>query len=159
MTTSHFRVGGSAPRSPVADSPQSIFGKVMARPQHVGPLIAALLWAMPAGAQQIVVPSGLDIALYDVILEADAQIARFRFVTPAIAPSGDNMGFVDVVGDLQFVCDRVIVPALHKNGWTEAEIVMSVSDQRVDFGTYDPAITQFFQPFRLGDENCIWEDF
>ena len=110
-------------------------------------------------AQQISVPSGAEIALYDVILEADAQIARFRFVMPDIAVAGGHKAFADVVGDLQYVCDSVIVPALHGNGWSGGEVVVSVSDRPVDFGVYDPEVTQFFQPFRMEADACIWEDF
>ena len=110
-------------------------------------------------AQQIAVPSGLDIALYDVILESDTQIARFRFVVPAIAATGGQKGFADVIDDLQYVCDRVIVPALRGNGWQSGDVVMSVSDRPVDFGVYDPDVTQFFQPFRMEADACIWEDF
>ena len=114
---------------------------------------------MPAAAQQISVPSGLDIALYDVILEADAQVARFRFLVPEIAVTGGHKVFADVIDDLQYVCDRVIVPALHGNGWQSGDVVMSVSDRPVDFGVYDPDVTQFFQPFRMEADACIWEDF
>lgn len=104
-------------------------------------------------------PSGLDITLYDVILEADAKIARFRFTVPAIAASAGHKGFVDVIDDLQFVCDKVIVPALQGNGWDSGEVVVSVSDKPVDFGVYDPDVTQFFQPFRMEADACVWEDF
>ncbi len=124
-----------------------------------GSLIAAVAWAAPAAAQQIVVPSGLDISLQEVILEADTQTARFRFVVPAISAEFGGKAFGDVVGDLEFVCNSVVVPALLKNGWAEGEVVISVSDQPVDFGFYDAQVTQFFQPFRLQGGACIWEDF
>jgi hypothetical protein len=172
MTIFRFRTGnregGPAPRPPMADSPRSIFGKMnavsvagaqFARFCPALALTGALFSGAAVAAQQIAVPSGVEFALYDVILEEDAGIARFRFVVPAIAPAGAHLEFADIVDDLQFVCDRVIVPALQGNGWSEAEIVLSISDQRADFGTYDPAITQFFQPFRLKDQTCIWEDF
>ncbi|WP_143058017.1 DUF6497 family protein [Loktanella fryxellensis] len=115
--------------------------------------------AGPLVAQQIDVPSGLSVALDDVILEAEAQTARFRFIAPAIAEGPDAVTFGDVVDDLQYLCDAVIVPALQSQGWTSGDVVMSLSDQPVDFGEYDPAVTQFFQPFRLQDAACIWEDF
>ncbi|MCF7699677.1 DUF6497 family protein [Loktanella sp. M215] len=111
------------------------------------------------GAQQIAVPSGLEISLYDVILDADSQVARFRFLVPAIAPEAGNKTFGDVIGDLQFVCDSVIVPALLEHGWTTGDVVLSVSDKPVDFGTYDSQVVQYFQPFRLDRDTCVWEDF
>jgi hypothetical protein len=45
--------------------------------------------------------------------EEDAGIARFRFVVPADCLCG-RVPVADIVDDLQFVCDRVIVPALQK---------------------------------------------
>lgn len=104
-------------------------------------------------------PSGLEISLNDVILEADTKVARFRFIVPAIGPDGGQKVFADVIDDLQYVCDRVIVPALQGNGWDSGEVVVSISDKPVAFGTYSPDVTQFFQPFRLEANACIWEDF
>lgn len=118
-----------------------------------------ILCAAPVAAQQIAVPSGLDITLYDVILEPDTQTARFRFVVPAIDPAAEAKTFEDVIDDLKYVCDSVVVPALASNGWSSGEIVMSVSDKPVAFGIYDAETMQFFQPFRLDDATCVWEDF
>ncbi|SHF42917.1 hypothetical protein SAMN05444339_10652 [Loktanella atrilutea] len=104
-------------------------------------------------------PSGLEISLYDVILDANSQVARFRFLVPDIAPDAGNKTFGDVIDDLQYVCDSVIVPALHDNGWVSGDVVLSVSDRPVDFGAYDSQVVQFFQPFRLEGDTCVWEDF
>ena len=122
--------------------------------------VAAVVCAAgPLTAQQIDVPSGLSIALDDVILEAEAHTARFRFIAPAIAEGPDAVTFGDVMDDLQYLCDAVIVPALQSQGWTSGDVVMSLSDRPVSFGVYEPAVTQFFQPFRLEDAAFIWEDF
>ena len=118
-----------------------------------------MLWAAPAAAQQIAVPSGLEFTLHDVILEADVRVARFRFIVPSIAVTAGHKEFADVIDDLQYVCDSVIVPALHGNGWDSGDVVVSVSDRPVDFGVYDPEVIQFFQPFRMEADACIWEDF
>ncbi len=117
------------------------------------------VWAGSAAAQQIAVPSGLDLSLYDVILEAETQTARFRFVMPAIDPAQGGAEFAEILGDLQYVCDSVVVPALSQNGWASGQIVLSVSDEQVVFGIYNPDVTQFFQPFRLENMTCVWEDF
>ena len=122
-------------------------------------MIAVLLLATPAVAQQISVPSGTEIALYDVILEPDVHVARFRFLVPAMAPDAGNITFADLIDDLQFVCDSVIVPALQGNGWVSGDVVVSVSDVPAQFGAYQPEVTQFFQPFRMEADACIWEDF
>lgn len=165
MTTFRCNAGRPAPRPPQADSPRDIFDhKTPGRCAQGGGLLAGVLVALlvsaaPVAAQQIAVPSGLDISLYDVILEKDAQIARFRFVVPAIDPAAEAKTFAEVIDDLKYVCDSVVVPALASNGWSSGEIVMSVSAKPVDFGVYDADVMQYFQPFLLDGSACVWEDF
>ena len=118
------------------------------------------MWAAPAGAQDlqpIAVPSGLEIALADVILDRDAGIARFRFVSGAL--SGDEgLTFSEVADDLTWLCEGVVRPALSQQDWTGDQVVLSVSDRPTEFGVYDPTVVQYFQPFRLEDDGCAWEE-
>ena len=103
-------------------------------------------------------PSGLEIALADVMFDEAVPIARFRFVSPAIG--GDTgLTFADVSDDLGWLCDNVVVPALSQAGWDGAQVVLSVSDRPTEFGLYDPNVVQFFQPFRLADGACSWDEF
>ncbi|MCB5199549.1 DUF6497 family protein [Loktanella sp. TSTF-M6] len=118
---------------------------------------------MPATAQQtpqpIAVPSGLQIALADVIMDTQARIARFRFLSPALAGGDDAVTFTEVVDDLTWLCDVVVVPALQQQDWDGDQIVLSVSDKPTTFGIYDPQVVQFFQPFRVTDGRCSWDEF
>ena len=114
-------------------------------------IIATL--ASSAAASEIVVPSGRSLTLFDVIMEAD--LARFRFVLPAIA---DGVTFSDLVDDLQYICDAVAIPALKQAQSDVSQMVVSVSAQEVPFGEASD-IAQFFQPFRVADNTCIWEEF
>lgn len=120
--------------------------------------IALILSAPMAAAQQVSVPSGLDVALYDVILEPTKQIARFRFLAPQIGIE-DGASFTDVVPDLQYLCDEVVVPGLAENGWTGGDVVISLSEQEVEFGVASPQVVQYFQPFSIQAGACMWEDF
>lgn len=117
------------------------------------------LCATDLAAQDIPVPSGLPMTLFDVRLEQNPAIARFRFVSEAIDPAGAGKTFVDVVDDLQYLCDNVAVPSLAANNWTGGEVILSLSSAETPFGETAPEVTQFFQPYEIADEACIWGDF
>ena len=119
---------------------------------------AAIFASAPALAQEVTVPSGLDVRLYDVILEEPTQTARFRFHVPAIG-AADPVTFSDVVPDLQYLCDALAIPGLAANGWAAKDIVISMSAEPVEFGAITAEVAQFFQPFRVENDTCIWEDF
>ena len=102
--------------------------------------------ASGAAAQAIPVPSGVDMTLFEVLFEQEpVQLARFRFVVPAIA--GGAVPFGDVASDIEYLCDAVVVPAI------------SLSAQELVFGEPARDITQYFQPFSIQDGNCHWEEF
>ena len=134
----------------------SILGKMM----HKGAaLLPAAGIASSLAAQDVAVPSGAKIALFDVIIEAAPPVARFRFVAPQIGTGDGSLGFEDVADDIQYLCDDIARPALLDNDWREGQIVISLSGQETAFGEPAPDVTQFFQPFTLSADRCIWEDF
>jgi len=118
----------------------------------------ALSAAAPVFAQEVSVPSGLDVRLFDVILEEDAPLARFRFVAPAIG-GATPVGFTEMADDLQYLCEALVIPGLAANGWTAQEVVISLSEKELPFGTVSAEIAQYFQPFSVQDDTCIWEEF
>lgn len=120
-------------------------------------VLAYLAAAPTAFAQDVSVPSGIAMTLYDVIIEKDA--ARFRFLAPAIDPAGAGLTFTQVADDLQYLCDALVMPALAHNGWAAVDVVISLSAQEVVFGETAPDVMQFFQPFSIQGDACIWEDF
>lgn len=115
----------------------------------------AIALAGAASAQDFPVPSGLKVSLFDVIVEADPAIARFRFLAPDLT-SND---YEKVVDDFQFLCDEVASPALAQNNWGQGDVIISYSAAELPFGETAPEITQFFQPFSLNDNACQWEDY
>ena len=121
-------------------------------------VVSVALFGTHVAAQEVVVPSGIEVTLYDVILEPDTKIARYRFRVPAIG-GDDGVTFADALPDIQFLCDEVVVPGLAENGWTQGEVVISLSTQDVDFGVASPGVVQYFQPFSIQAGACIWEDF
>lgn len=107
----------------------------------------------PATASEIAVPSGKVLTLFDVIMEP--EMARFRFTLPSIAL---GVEFVDLVDDLQYLCDDIAVPALVEAGREVPQLVISVSAAPVPFG--EPTdVAQYFQPFRVAADACEWEEF
>lgn len=119
--------------------------------------IALSLLTGPAFAQEITAPSGLTLKLYDVILEDDVPLARFRFEVPEIA--GNALAFTEVADDLQALCDDTLLPGLVQSGWTDGQIILQLSAQQIAFGVTAPEVTQYFQPFTISGDTCIWEDF
>lgn len=120
-------------------------------------LLALLLLTTPAIGQELVAPSGLKMTLYEVILEDDIPLARFRFEVPEIAQNA--LTFAAVADDIQAICDQSLLPGLKLSGWDAGQIVMQLSAQQVEFGATVPNITQYFQPFSIGSDTCIWEDY
>ena len=119
-------------------------------------LLVLLALASPAMGQELTAPSGLKMVLYDVILDEEIPLVRFRFEVPEIAENA--LSFTAVSDDMQAVCDQSLLPGLKQSGWENGQIVMQLSAQQVDFGATVPGITQYFQPFSIGPDTCIWED-
>ncbi len=113
----------------------------------------------PAVAQAVPVPSGTKMELFDVIFEENPSVGRFRFVVPAIAPEGPALQFEDVMDDMDYLCDAVVLPALNSSGQTTELVIISLSEQEIAFGEIDADVTQFFQSFQIIDNTCIWEAF
>ena len=123
-----------------------------------------MLLASPAAAQEfeavdVPVPSGTAMTLYDVRVEAEPPVARFRLVSAAIDPAGEEKTFGDLIDDLQYVCDAVVIPSLAASGWDGESVVISVSQRETPFGIFDETVTQFFQPYRIEGDACVWDDF
>ena len=119
--------------------------------------IVFLALTAPACAQELLAPSGLKMNLYEVILEEDIALVRFRFEVPEIAQNA--LPFAEVADDMQAICDQSLLPGLKQSGWQDGQIIMQLSAQQVEFGATVPEITQYFQPFTIGTDTCIWEDF
>lgn len=114
--------------------------------------------ATDVAAQAVEVPSGLTITLQEVRLEEEPiKMARFRFVAPAI--KGGAVAFADVLDDVEYLCEKIVVPGLAENGWIQGSVVISLAEAPVPFGEPAPDITQYFQPYSIADGACTWEPF
>ena len=116
-------------------------------------LLAAL--AAPAAAEEITTPSAARVTLFDVVLEPETGLARFRFLAPEIA----TRPFDAVQDDFPWLCANVALPALAANDWTVTQVIVSLSDRELPLGATDPDTVQYFEGFSIEGGACIWEPY
>lgn len=110
----------------------------------------------------IPVPSGQEIRLLDVIRTSagPAGLAyRFRFVAPEIARETGAVSYETAAGDMAMLCRDYALPRLASTGPQPGQIIISLSDQPLEFGMSDPGVTQYFDAFAIENGTCIWEMF
>lgn len=123
------------------------------------PLIALLLLATPLAASEV--PSGQQVSLHEVLVDAQDDITylRFRFLAPRIAAGEDKISF-DVAGDdMMHLCQTLALPYIAQYALEGDRIVVSFMDRITEFGVPDPQATQYFESFRAENGTCIWDDF
>lgn len=97
-------------------------------------------------AQALASPSGTPLTLFDTRLAGGT--AHLRFVAP------QPLDFDVVELDFLWACETLkdTVPGAR-------EVVVVIADQKVEFGVFDPDVTQFFELFDVGPEGCEWRGF
>lgn len=125
-------------------------------------LTVAMLSAFSASAEIAVpVPSLQPVTLQDVLADENpgALWLRFRFVAPRVGSNAGSIGYDVAALDMDHLCDVLAVPYVSERGLDPARVIISMSSAPLDFGTSDPAVTQFFHAYRLENNSCIWEEF
>ncbi|WP_235829836.1 DUF6497 family protein [Frigidibacter oleivorans] len=123
------------------------------------PMLAAMLVAGPARAEEIRLPSGLAVSWIETVQDAagpEGLTARFRFLAPAITAS---MDFDSLAADMQWLCDSFALPRIPSTGPQPQQIVISLSDREIPFGETAPDAVQFFEAYRPAEGSCEWEMF
>ncbi len=121
-----------------------------------------LALAVPAMAEPIPVPSGQSVTLLDVITDVPGPAGathRYRFLAPGIARENPSVTGEEILTDMDHLCNEVVIPALNASDSVPRQIIISLSDQPVDFGVANPEITQFFEAYAIQGASCIWEGF
>ena len=116
----------------------------------------------PGGGETIVVPSGQEISLLDVIWNEPGPtglVARFRFLAPGIARDAATVSFDVASADMAHLCQDYALPRVSGSVMAPVQIIISLSDRAVPFGQSDPDATQFFEAYRIENGACIWEVF
>jgi hypothetical protein len=123
---------------------------------------ALFLLAGTASAQQaLVVPSGQEITLGEVLID-DSQgdtWVRFRFVAPSIGTDKADTAQAAAALDMDYLCEYLALPYLAEYALTATRVVISLSDREVPFGVTNPDATQYFEAYRPENTTCIWEAF
>lgn len=132
---------------------------------RIGTVLPAMIIALtlPLCAQEdIIVPSGQRITFIETVRDAPGPgglTYRFRFLAPDIARADgtvtDDMAF----DDMAQLCADYALSHLSNIGPQPAQIIISLVDRPLPFGTPDPEATQFFEAFHLEDGACIWDGF
>ena len=120
------------------------------------------LWLALAGVASateeppIEVPSGQDVRFLDSVVDAPGTglVYRFRFVAPEL---GRSVDFDLAAPDMEHLCNTYALPRVPNQGPRPSQIIISLSDRPVEFGTADPEATQFFEAYAVVDEACVWE--
>lgn len=112
--------------------------------------------------EEIKVPSGQAVTFVDMIRDApgpEGLTYRFRFLAPAIDRAAGTVTDEQAMDDMADLCSTYVLPRLANLGPTPSQIVISLADRPVDFGTPNPDATQFFEAFSLQDGACVWDGF
>lgn len=127
-------------------------------PLHRALPVTFCLLAMPLAADDLLVlPSGLEVTLQEVLWEDEAETGRFRFIVPTIAAPGGADGVM--LDDMLLLCRDFALPVQRalRPGW--AELVISFASEPSEFGVMNAEIVQFFEGFGIDGDDCIWSEF
>jgi hypothetical protein len=109
-----------------------------------------------------VLPSGQRVAPLDMVLErqGDGQAwLVIRYLAPRIARETGDLGYDDVIADLDALCagpGLVAAAQAAKTGPAPDQIVVTLLDRPVPRGATDPEATLFIEAYRFGPEGCTW---
>jgi hypothetical protein len=122
-------------------------------------LTALLLLATPVAAADV--PSGQQITLHEVLVDAQDAVTylRFRFLAPQIAEGEAKIDFVTSGEDMMHLCQTLVLPYLDEYALEGDRIVISFMDRITEFGVPDPDAVQYFESFSTQDDVCIWDEF
>ncbi len=112
----------------------------------------------PTDAGALVVPSGREVRLIDVITNApgpEGASARFRFLVPGLAQ--DDL--TTALEDMAALCVSYALPRIDGTVPQPQQIIISFSAEDVPFGEAAPDVVQFFEAYRPEGDTCIWEQF
>ncbi|SMH51373.1 DUF6497 family protein [Maritimibacter sp. HL-12] len=125
----------------------------------------ALLCAAPALAEDaglIALPSGREVAFHDVIWGEPGPTGltlRFRFIEPELERALETMNYDEQESDMAYLCETYALDRIASSGPQPSQVVISISDRPVEFGTADPEAVQVFEAYSPEADGCVWEGF
>lgn len=123
----------------------------------VAGMATPLLADATAESRWLELPSGMNAGLLEIIWDEEDRIGRFRFIAPALADRAEDDAATDA--DMLALCQEFARPVQHglRPGW-EA-VVISLAEEPIAFGEYDPALLQIFGGFTIVGADCRWDAF
>lgn len=123
----------------------------------VGALVLAPVAGWAEGATTL--PSGLDAAPFDQIVEQQAGGETWlilRFLSPRIGLDAGKLGYEDVAGDLDLLCETHGLGAAKQVGEID-QLVITLMDRPVARGDSDPEATMFMGAYVPTEGGCVWQ--
>ena len=104
-------------------------------------------------------PSGQSVTLHEVLVDtvSGENWLRFRFIAPSINKDMGGVAYDSAFEDIQHLCTEIVVPYIAEYDLKSDLVVVSIADQKNEFGETNPQTTQFFEAFRVKNNICIWE--
>ena len=106
-------------------------------------------------------PSGQSVTLHEVLVDtvSGENWLRFRFIAPSINKDVGGLAYDSAFEDIEHLCTEIAVPYIAEYDLKSDLVVVSIADQKIEFGETNPDATQFFEAFRVKSDVCIWEAF
>ena len=125
----------------------------MAELDALGSDVPLPLWDGAEG--ELIDPEDLDLGEVFVVPGTEEEADRIPSV-----PADPNILLQDPVhADIVWLCENWVLPRLAAPAPVPAQVIISLSDRPVSFGSIDPDAVQLFEAFSLSDDrkHCIWE--
>lgn len=111
----------------------------------------------PGDTVAMMLSSGMQLRLAEIIWDDEARIGRFRFIAPALAEITEREAAIDAA--MEGLCNDFAKPVQRglRPGWDA--VVISLAEAPVPFGEYDPSVLQIFSGFTIVGADCRWDEF
>ena len=127
----------------------------------VGAIAVTFVYSLPLYATVQEVPSSQSVTLHEVLVDMvnGENWLRFRFVAPSIGADKGKVSHDDAAKDIEHLCAAVAVPYIAEYDLKSDLVVVSMADQKTEFGETNPDAAQLFEAFSVQNEICIWGAF
>ncbi|PRY25055.1 hypothetical protein CLV78_102232 [Aliiruegeria haliotis] len=122
--------------------------------------LIGLGWALAFfAAAAVAQDAGLEASFHDLIVEqqSDGQTwLTLRFVSPRIGPEDGELGYEEVAGDLDRLCDLHGMTAVEESGGAD-QVYITLMDRVIERGVYDPEATMYIGAYKPTADGCVWQ--
>ena len=125
----------------------------------VGAIASVFCLTVPFVVAAQDMPSGQSVTLHEVLVDtvSGENWLRFRFIAPSINKDVGGLAYDSAFEDIEHLCTEIAVPYIAEYDLKSDLVVVSIADQKNEFGETNPETTQFFEAFRVKNNICIWE--